>query len=59
MYVESEVLDLIRDTDNVRYEDMLSLNQELHFEYTNQFFKQKGIALESENMITLGMKNIE
>ncbi len=54
---DNTIRELIRDTDGVKYEDMLSFNQELHFEYTKSFFKEKGVALENENIITLGMKN--
>lgn len=54
---ENVIRDLIKEADNINYEDMLSFNQELNFEYTKSFFRDKDIALEKNNMKTLGIIN--
>ncbi len=54
---ENLIRNLIKESDNYNYEDMLSFNQELKFDYTRRFFESKGIELEKNNMKTLGIIN--
>lgn len=54
---ENVIRDLIRESDNYNFEEMLSLNQELSFDYTKSFFKYKNIDFKDNNMKTLKLIN--
>lgn len=54
---EDEILRMIMTSRNYVYEDEVSDEQSLTFDYLKQAFKQKNIKLTKRNMISLGITN--
>ncbi len=52
---ETAILKMIRETAGDSYETARSLNQNLTFEKTSEFFKRKGVAFDQSKMRSLGM----
>lgn len=54
---ENAIRQMIVQTDGTSYENIRSLNQDLHFEYAKNFFINRSLSFEVQNMKTLGIIN--
>lgn len=52
---EEMIRDMIRQSDGITYDKARSLNQELTFQYAEQYFEEHKISFKRENMRTLGL----
>ncbi len=51
---ESAILSMIQETSGQRYEDAVSINQDLTFSYASNYFNNKKVAFGQEQLRTLG-----
>lgn len=52
---EEMIRDMIRQSDGVTFDKVRSINQELTFQYAEQYFANRNIAFQRENKRTLGL----
>ncbi len=52
---ESQILKMVREYSDKDYEEMVSLEQDLTFDYTSQYFADRGIEFGERQMMSLGM----
>jgi len=56
---ETAILNMIKETDGEKYEEMRSLNQDLTFNLTEQFFKNKNVPFGTNQQKTLHMQTTD
>ena len=52
---DAMIREMIKQSDDVSYDKMRSLNQNLTFKYTEEYFLERGISFSYENKRTLGL----
>lgn len=52
---EDQIREMIRQSDGVTFDKARSINQELTFNFAEEFFKKRSVAFENENKRTLGL----
>jgi len=56
---ETAILNMIKETDGEKYEEMRSLNQNLTFNFTKQFFKNEDVPFGTNQQKTLHMQTTD
>ena len=54
---DGEILSMIRDYSQMRWEDEISSNQELHFSYAKLYFHEKNQEFNEDKYFPIGIKN--
>ena len=49
------IRDMIRQSDGITFDKVRSINQELTFQYAKQYFANRNVGFQTENMRTLGL----